>query len=139
MGEQQIWDPKRDWIIQRSHHYQLALVVVFESEQPSVDELARARKLRPEFSTEPPTAFRRRVQSGRLDLGVLSRVEGREVASLASSLGLTLEPKAIAQTVYLFQDRTTGAYLIVEDPHHAEQVASEMLAAGVPMVSVEVD
>jgi hypothetical protein len=133
------WDPTRDWLIQRSHHYELALVVVFHSAQPSLEELTQARKLRPEFSNEPPTVFRRRIENGRLDLGVLPAVEGRATAALASSLGLTLEPRATAQTVYLFKDRAASAFLIVEDQKESERIASEMLAAGVPMVDVEVD
>jgi len=139
VAEQATWDPTRDWLIRRSHHYRLALVVVFHSAQPSLDELARARKLRPEFSNEPPTAFRRRIERGRLDLGVLPAAEGRAIAALASSLGLTLEPRATAQTVYLFEDRKSGAVLIIEDLIEAEQIATEVLAAGVPMVDAEVD
>jgi anti-sigma-K factor RskA len=133
------WDSTRDWLIQRSHHYQVALVVVFQSAQPSLEELAHARKLRPEFSNEPPKTFRRRILNGRLDLGVLPAVEARATAALASALGLTLEPKATTQTVYLFKDRAASAVLIVEDQEESERVASEMLAAGVPMVDVEVD
>lgn len=139
MADQATWDPTRDWLIQRSHHYQVALVVVFQSAQPSLEELTQARKLRLEFSNEPPTAFRRRIVNGRLDLGVLRAVEARATATLASSLGLTLEPKATAQIVYLFKDRAASAVLIVEDQEESERIASEMLAAGVPMVDVEVD
>lgn len=139
VGDQVTWDRTRDWLIQRSHHYELALVVVFQSTQPSLEELTQARKLRPEFSNEPPTAFRRRIANGRLDLGVLPAAEGRAVATFASTLGLTVETRATAQTVYLFKDRAASAVLLVEDQEESERIASEMLAAGVPMVDVEVD
>lgn len=76
VGDPLDWDKTRDWIILRSRHYELALVVVFASAQPSTEELRQARKLRPEFSNESPATFRRRIQDGRLDLGVFPREEG---------------------------------------------------------------
>jgi hypothetical protein len=139
VGEPLDWDKSRDWIVLRSRHYQLALVVVFASAHPSIDELRLARKLRPEFSNESPAAFRRRIQHGRLDLGVLPREEGRAVASLATSLGLTLEHVATARIVHVFKDRSGPGYLLVEDDRDAEQLAAAMIAAGVPVKDGEVD
>lgn len=133
------WDKTRDWLIQRSHHYELALVVVFGSANPSMDELRRARKLRPEFSNESPALFRSRVQNGRLELGVLPREEGRVLASHATSLGLAIEHVATARRAYLFKDRGGLGYLVVEDELDAERLANAMIEAGVPVIDLEVD
>jgi hypothetical protein len=133
------WDKTGDWLIQRSHAYDLALVVVFGAAQPSMDELRRARKLRPEFSNESPATFRHRIADGRLDLGVLPRDEGRELANRATSLGLAVEHLASARRVYLFKDRGSSGYLLVENELDAERLATAMIAAGVPVVDVEVD
>jgi len=133
------WDKTRDWLIQRSHYYELALVVVFGSANPSMDELRRARKLRPEFSNESPAIFRRRVENGRLDLGVLPREEGRILASHATSLGLAVEHVATARRSYSFKDRGGPGYLLVEDESDAERLANAMIAAGVPVIDLEVD
>jgi hypothetical protein len=139
VGDPLDWNKARDWIILRSRHYELALVVVFASAQPSIDELRKARKLRPEFSNESPATFRLRIQDGRLDLGVLSREEGRAIARLATSLGLAVEHVATARIVHSFKDRGGSGYLIVEDDRDAEQVATAMIAAGVPVEDAEVD
>ena len=139
MGDPLDWDKTRDWIILRSRHYELALVVVFASAQPSTDELRQARKLRPEFSNESPATFRLRIQDGRLDLGVFPREEGRAIATLATSLGLAFDNVATARIVHLFKDRGGPVYLIVEDDRDAEQLATAMIAAGVPVKDAEVD
>jgi hypothetical protein len=139
-GTQPDWDRTRDWLIQRSRHYDLATVVVFATAQPSMDELRRARKLRLEFSNESPATFRRRIDNGRLDLGVAPREEGRALVTLAASLGLVVEHKATARTVYLFKTQSgPPGYLVVEDDADAERLATAMIAAGVPVVDVEVD
>ena len=109
------------------------------TKRPSIDELRKARKLRTEFSNESPATFRLRIQDGRLDLGVLSREEGRAIARLATSLGLAVEHVATARIVHSFKDRGGSGYLIVEDDRDAEQVATAMIAAGVPVEDAEVD
>ena len=139
LGNPLDWDKTRNWIVLRSRHYELALVVVFSSARPSIDELRQARKLRPVFSNESPAAFRRRVQDGRLDLGVLPREEGRAIATLATSLGLAFEHVGTARIVHLFKERDGPGCLIVEDDRKAEQLAAAMIAAGVPVKDAEVD
>jgi len=52
---------------------------------------------------------------------------------------LTLEHRAAAQTVYLFKDRGGSVHILVEDDLEAERLASEMIAAGVPVVDVDTD
>jgi hypothetical protein len=41
--------------------------------------------------------------------------------------------------VYVFEDRTAAAVLVVEHDGQAAQLASEMIAAGVPVREVEID
>ena len=133
------WNRTHDWIVERRYQHEIALVVIFNAAPPSIEELKLVRSLLPEFSNEPPGHLRQRIRDGRLDIGVLSALAARAIITRAAALGLRVDSTASTRTSYVFEDRTAAAVLVVEDDGHAAQLASEMIAAGVPVREVEVD
>lgn len=133
------WNRTHDWIVERRYEHEIALAVIFKTAPPSIEELKLVRRLVPEFSNGPPGQFRQRIRDDRLDLGVLSALEARATITRAAALGLRIDSTASTRTTYVFEDRTVAAVHVVEDDDQAAQLASEMIAAGVPVREVEVD
>jgi hypothetical protein len=126
-------------MVERSHVQEIGLVLVFHTVPPSIEELKRVRSLLPELSNATPVDLRQRIRDGRLELGVRPALEARAIISRAQSLGLRADSTTCLRTSYVFENRTTGAVLLVEDDAQAAQLANEMIAAGVPVREVEVD
>lgn len=133
------WNRTHDWIVERRHEHEIVLAVIFSAAPPSIEELKLVRNLLPEFSSEPPGQVRQRIRDGRLDLGVLSALDARAIITRAAALGLRVDSTVSTRTAYVFEDRTAAAVLVVEHDDQAAQLASEMIAAGVPVRDVEVD
>ena len=85
-----------------------------------------------------PAAVRAAIgESDMLPLGVLPSPEARQVIRATEAAGLRVAAEGASRVSYLPFDRTTGCAWLIEDDAEAAAVAQAMLAAGVPVRSVE--
>ena len=72
-----------------------------------------------------------------LPLGVLTSPEAHELIQTAEASGLRVIAEGASLVSFLPFDRTTGCAWLIEDEAEAAAVAHAMMAAGVPVRSVE--
>jgi hypothetical protein len=123
------WDRADSWEVRRVHETRMRVVVRVSNAL----ELARVRELLPELRDVPPAALRTRISDAVLELGEFGSIEGPRVVARARDLGLQVDTEKHSTVRHVCFNRTRSH--AVEDPH----VADEMLAAGVPLVHVEID
>jgi uncharacterized membrane protein len=129
------WDRTESWEVQRVHETRMRL----RAHVASVGDLARLRALLPELRSAPPAALRRRVVDGVLELGTFGAIDGSRTLARARDLGLRVESAVEHAVRHVCFNRTRSCAILADDRAAAEQLAAEMLAAGVPLVHVEVD
>jgi len=105
----------------------------------NVSDLARARELLPALRDVPPSELRSRVIDALLELGEFGTIEGPRIVARARKLGLRLDVTTHSTVSHVCFNRTHSYACLVEDSEAAERLAAEMLAAGVPLVHVEID
>jgi hypothetical protein len=132
------WERNHDWVLHRVFHELTSLTIKFSGDKPSVKELIALRRCLPQFRDTSPAALRDMIgDSGAFDLGVLPTQEAREIMKALRTQGLEFVAKNASTISYLPENRTLGLALLIEDETEAARTAEEMMAAGVPVESIE--
>jgi hypothetical protein len=128
------WDRSRDWVVVRNETDRAEVTVVFAGPRPSLHELAAVRRVVPDFQNKPPAeALARMGDGGRLEVDELPGPEARRMAAALQAAGVRVTVRNTSRVTYLPVDLDTRQAMLVEDEQVAEQLAHEMIRAGVPV------
>jgi hypothetical protein len=128
------WDRTHDWVVERYFNDLTRIVIHFQSNQPSAQELLALRRVFSQFRDVPPSQIRDAVGGcGKMDIGEMPTHEARGLVERASAEGLIVDSRNVSTISQLPVDRTTGRVWLIEDERDALAVIDSMIAAGIPV------
>jgi hypothetical protein len=130
-----LWDGPERWVLLRHVYAETAVTVRFAGDRPSLLEIARVRRLIPQFHQTPSGEVKRFLHGrDRLRLGRMPVPQAAEIAARGRQLGLIVEERAVARAVCLPYRPADRMILTIDDDDLSERVVAAMLQAGVPVV-----
>jgi hypothetical protein len=128
------WDRSHDWVVRRHFHDRAVVTVVFKNERPSIVELVSLRKCLGKFQHISPAVLRESIgRVKRLEIGEFEGIQVRLLVEKLESNALSVVVRSSSFVSYLPVDRTTNSALLVEDSKERNELAQDMINAGVPV------
>ncbi|MGD2179500.1 hypothetical protein [Lusitaniella coriacea] len=133
------WDRSLNWVLVETHHHQFDVSVNLDNPL-SAQTLAAIRKLDPELQKTPVSELKSRLHGQTsFHLGTVNGQRCRDLDATAQKLGLRLLITNTSFISYLPIDKTNNLAWIIEDDVEGQQIANEMIAAGVEVEHCEAD
>jgi hypothetical protein len=132
------WERSHDWVLIRFDRHYTKIIIYFQQDKPSTDELMTIRRCLLGFSNASPAKLRTLIiEAGGLFLDKMPSSDAARVIESIQGQGLYIVVENRSVTSYLPIDRTTDRALLISNKFEKDRISEEMIAAGVPIEKIE--